>query len=833
MNEQYCIDWINSLDIPETVFIDRIEDLYKDNNNILLNIISKVLNKNPGELLNILGATKSINFLENIASIMNLYFDYFYDYTNKDNLNKNTILLIRFLKTRYPKEIKNNENLEDYQINNRNSLTIYRFKAPNNINNDNINTNYNQRKVRSNNNRNNNIKQNNNFKLNKYKEKLKTYNEPIKNINNYPDFNFKTTPNRNNYIENTTNYLNSNNSNKIIVKKDNSSFFKEISNLFPNQIYKTNKLPQNKSQQISLKDIQKSTNTKNKNSKSLSSIKTNKYKKAIKTENNFISDNFIKKVMTSKIPNYLLKTIGKPILKKDDYFYYYHFPKITSPVTQISIEPINKYNQITKNNYYKFPFLLQNLMNQKNRIQNESDLNKNKKIQKKGFNNININELEKKERLILNYLNEKGIINIEQKNSDYLWNILIPDLKDGYIIGKIINLLEKKNKNYLKGVTKETFYKINIYYNWQKIIEFLINKNTFNSIYLYQKNFYSNDNKLFNFLYDLLKFYYEKENLIKNKFQNYNQKSDINISNIPNISTHNLINNSNISKNISNLIDKSKSNNSFNSIPVPKNNRKIHEKMKINKNIQGGDFKMSSPPSISEIMNIRKSINYVHRGNNSLVLFSKKDKVNENKKENNLNKSEDYINIKSKEKFYIKGENISFDKNVNNIISFLNLIGINTSQINFYLPEMKIFKDGILLYQIITQLESNSNLLPKIDFNPKNPSTAINNHRLIINFLNKYKKNFPIELTGKERELYKSNPKFILKFLNILRNIYNNEVYYYEKLNIKNKINDKNQIIGKRILYPKNIDKSERITLPLSQELRDKFLVKGNAKIWA
>ena len=72
-----------------------------------------------------------------------------------------------------------------------------------------------------------------------------------------------------------------------------------------------------------------------------------------------------------------------------------------------------------------------------------------------------------------------------------------------------------------------------------------------------------------------------------------------------------------------------------------------------------------------------------------------------------------------------------------------------------------------------------------------------------------------------------------MKFLNILRNIYNNEVYYYEKLNIKNKINDKNQIIGKRILYPKNIDKSERITLPLSQELRDKFLVKGNAKIWA
>ena len=826
MNEQYCIDWINSLDISEALFIDRIEDLYKDNN-ILLNIICKVLNKNLEELLNILGASISENFLENISSIMNLYFDYQYDYTNKENLNKNTILLIRFLKTRYPKEIKNNDNFKDNEINNKNSEYYNKIKAANNINND--ITNYNQKKSRSNNNRNNNIKQNNNMQLNKYKEKLKTYNGPLQNINNYQDFNFKTTPNRSTYIEN-----NSSNNNKIIkineIKKDNSSFFKEITNLFPNQIYKSNKIQKNQSQKISLKDMPKSTNTKN--SKSLSSKKINKHKKSIKTETNYISENFIKKVMTSKIPNYFLKTLGKPILKKDDYFYYYQFPKFTSPVTQISIEPINKYKQITKNNYYKFPFLLQNLMNQKNKIQNESNLNKNIIRQKKEYNhNINISELEKKERLILNYLNQKGIINIEQKNSDYLWTIFIPDLKDGYIIGKIINLLEKKNKNYLKGISKETFYKINIYYNWQNIIEFLINKNTFNSIYLYQKNFYSNDNKLFNFLYDLLKFYYDKENLNKNKFQNYNQKSDINISNIPNISTHNLINNSNISKNISNLIDKSKSNNSFNSIPIPKNN-KIHKKIKINRNSQGRDFQMNSLPSISEIMNIRKSINYVHRGNNSLVLFSNKDKINENRNKNDLNKSEDYIYLKNKEKFYIKGENISFDKNVNNIISFLNLIGINTSQINFYLPELKIFKDGILLYQIISQLESNFKLLPKIDYNPKNPSTAINNHRLIINYLNKYKKNFPVELTGKEKELYKSNPKFVLKFLNVLRNIYNNEVYYYEKLNIKNKLNDKNQIIGKKI-YPKNIDKSERIALPLSQELRDKFLIKGNAQVWA
>ena len=34
-------------------------------------------------------------------------------------------------------------------------------------------------------------------------------------------------------------------------------------------------------------------------------------------------------------------------------------------------------------------------------------------------------------------------------------------------------------------------------------------------------------------------------------------------------------------------------------------------------------------------------------------------------------------------------------------------------------------------------------------------------------------------------------------------------------------------------INPKNIDKSERIAVPLSQELRNKFLIKDNAQIWA
>ncbi len=275
------------------------------------------------------------------------------------------------------------------------------------------------------------------------------------------------------------------------------------------------------------------------------------------------------------------------------------------------------------------------------------------------------------------------------------------------------------------------------------------------------------------------------------------------------------------------MIDKPIHNKSFNSTPIAQKSGK-----------NDNNLKMNETPSVSEIMNIRKSINYIHRENNSLIIFSnndKKNKKNMSKSFKNLNRSEEYINLKNNEKFYTKGENISFDKNVNSIISFLKLIGINTSQINFYVPEMKIFKDGILLHQIITQLESNSTIIPKIDLNPKNPSTAINNHRLIINFLIKYKKNFPIELMGKERELYEAKPKYILKFLNILKSIYNNEIYYYEKVNTntKNKNSERNIKNNNMKINPKNIDKSERISIPLSQELRKKFLIKDNAQVWA
>ena len=783
MNEQYYIDWLNSLDIPEATIIDRIDDLlYKGD--IILRIISKILNKKIEELITVIDSPKPKTTLENISILMNLYFDYNYDYSNKSNLKKNTILLIQFLKSRYPKNtnkktIKDKNEKKDTNNNNNNNNNENFSKI---INNDNQLLNLNKNNF---NEKERNDKGNNRFHLN-FINHSKTINEKNKFFNKQLK-NFKTASNRN-------------------TSEDN--------------ILSSKNLPSKKNLNIS---------------KSFSSNYICKTKEIIKTDNNRSLDKFTKKIKKSNnIQNNFLKTIGHPILKKDDYYNYYQFPKITSPVIKINIEPLNTFNKINKNinNNYKFPFLLQHIT-QKNKNQKYeiNEFNSSKPLKEK--KNYELNEIDKKEEFILDYLNKIKIINVEQKNRDYLWKKLIPDLKDGCIIGKLINLLEKKNNNYLKGISKETFYKVNIYYNWQKIKDFLINKNSFNSIYLYQKNFYYNDKMIFNFLYNLLKFYSEKENININinKYKNYNHKYHINISNIQNISNYIVSDNSNYSKNISN-INKSVQNKSYYSTSITKNNR--NKKIRLNNNYKEKkcDSNMSITPPISEIMNIRKNIKYIHRQNNSFILLPSKEYKYENKDIKNFKNFDNSKNpnLKKSENlnFYAKGENISFDKKVNNILSILELIGINTSQINFYVPEMKIFKDGILLHQIISRLESNASIIPKIDLNPKKPSNAINNHRLLINFLNKYKKNFPVELLEKERELYKGDPKFILKFLYILKSIYNNEIFYY-----KNKKEERNKKINKSIINPKNIDKSERMTIPLSQDLRNKFLIKNNAQIWA
>ena len=78
---------------------------------------------------------------------------------------------------------------------------------------------------------------------------------------------------------------------------------------------------------------------------------------------------------------------------------------------------------------------------------------------------------------------------------------------------------------------------------------------------------------------------------------------------------------------------------------------------------------------------------------------------------------------------------------------------------------------------------------------------------------------------GKERELYKVKPKFILNLLFEIKNIYKNEIYFYDKILNKNG--------NRKVIYPKNIDKSERLSLPLNNKLRNKFLIQEKGKIWA
>ena len=541
MKEQYYIDWINSLDIKDCIFINSIEELINNDNNILLNIISIILNKKVDELIK--GKEfKNLNYIDKLSIIMKNHFEYVYEINNEINIKNNTILLIKFLKSKYP-----------------------------------------------------------------------------------------------------------------------------------------NNIPKNK------KDI-------------LTSLNIN--------TNNDINNNKEKKQR----------------------------PKSSKILRKKSEKKLNDRNDI-------------------NEIKEKS------------------NE-KKMEEFILNYLFKIGIIDMNQRNGDYLWKKLIPDLKDGYIIGKLIIFLEKKSNNYLKGISNETFYKVNIYLNWKKIKDFLLNKEAFNSSYLYQKNFFEQNKNIFYLLYDICHYYYiEKEIKYKKNFC----KRSISLNHIEN-----------------------KNKNSI---------KKIKDKIKLNE--------ISSK---EEIMKVRKSLNkYIKKNNTNnhknIKRNNELNKVNINYTEKNNTKTDDIDNIIINNKIKNK---------INKVLSFLTIIGIDTSQINFYSKEMKIFKDGILFYKILSQLEQNKNLLPTIDLNPKQAPSAINNHKLMINYLIKYKKNFQVKFMGKEKELYKAKNEFVLEFLLEIKKAFKNEIYFFEKN--KNFIN---------IIYPKNIDNSERESLPLNNKLRNKFIVQDIKKIWA
>ena len=294
-------------------------------------------------------------------------------------------------------------------------------------------------------------------------------------------------------------------------------------------------------------------------------------------------------------------------------------------------------------------------------------------------------------------------------------------------------------------------------------------KEYFNSSYLYERNFFQKNNNILKLLYDICHYYYIKKDV----------------------------------RNTQIFCKRSKSENRI--------NKKIENK--INKDIQliKDTIKGNEISSKEEIMKIREDINFINKNNKS-----KKD-INKSDKNLNINKTE--INYMDKRKI----KNKLTDK-INTILSFLSSIGIDTTQINFYSKEMKIFKDGILLHQIISQLEPNKNIIPNIDLNPKQAPNSINNHRLIINYLIQYKKNFSIKYIDKEKELYKAEPIFILNFLFEIKKVFKNEIYFLKKVNNRNMINK---------IYPKNIDKSERLSVPLDNKLRNKFIIQDFNKIWS
>ena len=117
MQEQYYIDWINSLDIKDCILINTIEELYQNDNDILSNIIAKILNKSVEELDKI-EQNKNLNYINIISIYMKKYFNYIYDTNDEINLKNNTILLVKFLKSKYPNSIesKNNDKINNVNL---------------------------------------------------------------------------------------------------------------------------------------------------------------------------------------------------------------------------------------------------------------------------------------------------------------------------------------------------------------------------------------------------------------------------------------------------------------------------------------------------------------------------------------------------------------------------------------------------------------------------------------------------------------------------------------------------------------------------------------------
>ncbi len=499
--------------------------------------------------------------------------------------------------------------------------------------------------------------------------------------------------------------------------------------------------------------------------------------------------------------------IGLPKLYTDNWnFDFFKFYKLTFPISYI-----DNLNYKTLN--------LNFILNDK--------INKNKK--QYYFKQIKIN-------FILSFLYDLNLIKESQKNENYLYNNFLNKCYNGVLISKIINILEGKKDKVLKGINEEAFYNVNISLNWKKIFDFLIEKNNFKKLYFFKDEyFYSDKNKLLDFIYELMLYYnknriyvyndinkrkIEKQNnLIKSnedfllqlnkednnffnseKIKNKNSKRKIQkvkskniVNNFSKINKSALINSHNLMDNINNLLEINKLENKF------KNNQ-----LK-NKNVK--NIYITNNPNNINILSYK---NY-NEENKEDLLLKRKFLLNEYINFDNKNNTYEFKNS-NKHKLNIKQKNLENDKNNNKDSENKNLTISNIKNLNFdymnlenlknvpYYNENKLYDSEvkeILDYLNLIGFDSNAlNFYNKEMIVFKDGTLLFN----ILYILEKEKYNLPeinFEANSEHEQinnlrliinfLYKNKKHFSLKFLNKERELYKANPIFILKLlkNIK------------------------------------------------
>ena len=399
---------------------------------------------------------------------------------------------------------------------------------------------------------------------------------------------------------------------------------------------------------------------------------------------------------------------------------------------------VNDFEDEKKNNDNGYNFLLHysfirttmpiiSLENNKKYVKLNSEM----KVIEEKYENINAKN--EKEKYILNTLYKIGLINSNQKNKTYLWVNLIPKLKDGSLIIKIINIYEEYINNDISGNNLERNIKqnninlqnSNIQANWAKIFSILSVRDSF--IYNYNENLYDNVQKLFLFLYDIL--YYYNNKLLEDNYEKNSPDKSTNNSNY-----HRIKNNS-------------------------KKYKKVNQKTKMYQSFYAQKFIKNKKNNICN-----KTAD--ENDQNNLLI---KPIINDD-------------SVLRKKMIFKEKECISFKLLLNNdeiesVLNFIKKLGLNLNltKNDFYLNEMTIFKNGVAVYNIISKLEKRKNLLPKINLNPLSSFDCVDNYKKILHFLYNSKISLCPNMLNKEKELYLAKPNLILKLLLNIKDIYKNE----------------------------------------------------------